>query len=121
MYQSAKQKVKRLDADRLRALERLELGFDINSTDASAISVVTPVTLLSSAGVETRTLANGYEGQVKILYCKVYVGDIVVTPANLFTAYDHITFNAAGDIWVGIFHAGAWVTLFIAGSTALSS
>ena len=116
MYQSSKQKVKRLDADRLRALERLELDFELLTT-AGAVSVTKPVTFFSCAGARAMTLANGYEGQIKICTIKVATGAATMTPANIFTGTT-VTFDHAGDTWIGIFQAGHWVTLYASATVA---
>ena len=107
---SAKQKTEWLEAERLRISKRLELiGFE-TLTAAGAVSVILPVTYLdSTAGAMTMTLANGYEGQVKTVVMIADNGDVTLDPANL-TDGTHITFDGY-DAWMGIFHAGSWVTL----------
>ena len=103
MHQAADQKISKLDVH-----EKFLLGSDLNRTNASAISVDTPVTLLESTGAaETRTLPQGREGQKKILICTTYVGDIVVTPTNL-RGYTTITFAGAGSGCELAFYAGEW-------------
>ena len=103
MHQAADQIINKLDVSKVVCL-----GIDTNSTNASAISVLTPATALVSTGAaETRTLPNGREGQYKALFCKTYVGDIVVTPVNL-KGYATITFGAAGRGCELIFLAGEW-------------
>ena len=97
----------------------LELQGDTNSTDASAISVVTGNTFLVSAGAETRTLANGIDGQVKTLIYITHVGNITVTPANL-AAGTQITFSAAGACWQGVFKKGEWITMFVSTGAAVT-
>lgn len=93
---------------------------DTSATDAEGISVVTPITYITQAGsAETRTLANGKEGQLKYLLNTVYAADTVVTPANLANGTT-ITFNAAGDGWLGIFHNGEWWTLALYGTAAVA-
>jgi len=88
----------------------LRLGTDVSATDAETITADEPVTFITQAGAaETRVLANGAEGQLKILINKTYAADTVVTPTALANGTT-ITFNAAGDCWMGIFHAGEWHT-----------
>lgn len=94
----------------------LMLDFDVSSVDAEVISTDKPVTFITQAGAaETRGLANGREGQIKILINTVYAADTVVTPTALVGST--ITFNAAGDTWIGIFYAGEWHTLACAAIT----
>jgi len=86
------------------------LDSDVSSVDAEVITADKPVTFITQAGAaETRGLANGREGQIKILINKTYAADTVVTPTALANGTT-ITFNAAGDAWMGIFHAGEWHT-----------
>jgi len=117
MFQAAKLLLEKLKSERVIVTERLELIPDLSSTDAAAISVETPVTVLTCAGSETRTLANGYPGQLKILFLMTDGGAVVVTPAALYNA-DTITFSEVNDGWIGIFYAGSWHTL--AGTAAVT-
>jgi hypothetical protein len=88
----------------------LRLESDISAVDAEVITTDKPVTFITQAGAaETRGLANGREGQIKILINKTYAADTVVTPTALANGTT-ITFNAAGDCWMGIFHLGEWHT-----------
>ena len=115
---SANQEGTKIEAERLKAGKRLQFGVDTSSVDASAISVETPVTALSSAGVATRTLADGYPGQIKFLFAMTIGGTITVTPAHLYNGTT-IAFDAVNDGWLGIFYAGEWHTLL--GSAAASA
>lgn len=91
-------------------IDILCLGTDVSETDTEVITADKPVTFITQAGAaETRGLANGREGQLKILINKTYAADTVVTPTALANGTT-ITFNAAGDCWMGIFHAGEWHT-----------
>jgi len=98
-----------LDDGQLKLTGAIFLNGDVNGTNASAIDVGTGTTYLTSAGAETRTLADGKENQVKRLVCITYVGNIVVTPTNLVGTT--ITFTAAGGAWEGVFKKGEWITL----------
>lgn len=119
MFQGAKLLLSKIVSDRVKASKRFELGGEVSSTDAGAISVETVWTAIVTAGAETRTLANGYEGQLKIIFCKTYVGDAVLTPAN-FANGTTITFNAVNDCWIGIFHAGEWHTVALGVTAAIA-
>ena len=91
-------------------VKMLMLDYDVSATDAETITTDKPVTFITQAGAaETRGLANGREGQIKILINTVYAADTVVTPTAIVGST--ITFNAAGDTWVGIFYAGEWHTV----------
>ncbi len=123
MHESADQIIKKLEiTDYLRFLSgSLILEGDLSDTDAAAIDPDTSITYITQAGAaETRTLANATrEGTVKYMLNTVYAADTVVTPANLANGTT-ITFNAAGDGWLGIFHAGEWHTLALYGTTAIA-
>jgi len=109
-----------MKAERVVVTKHLELVGDTNSTDAGAIDVDTPITYITQTGAaETRTLGVGhYEGQEKTLINTVYAADTVVTAA-LYGSNTTITFNAAGDAWTGIWHAGEWWTKSIANGTVI--
>jgi len=121
MFQSAKQLVDKIKALRLIVSQKLELGIELSASTTSttaAISVSTPVTVLTSVGsAGARTLAAGNPGQVKVIFMMTDGGDIVVTPAVLANG-DTITFAEVNDAWIGIFYAGSWHT--IAGTAAVS-
>ena len=102
MFESADQKLDELQVDKF-----FGLYCDTNSTDASAISIITPATALVSGGAETRTLANGREGQMKYLFAKTAVGAITITPVNL-KGYTTVVLGAAGRGATLIFCAGEW-------------
>ena len=112
MLESANQKIDELLVD-----EKLSVGIDFNDTDESAISVITPCTVLSSAAAETRTLPNGREGQRKILVGGATVtGAITITPASL-QGYTAIAIGAAGRGCELIFNKGAWHCFALGGAT----
>ena len=81
----------------------------ISGTGAlGAINLGTAVTVVSTTGAATATLANGFEGQQKIIVCGAYVADLVLTPANLLGSNATITFNAVGDSIALVFASGQW-------------
>jgi len=112
MLESANQKIDELTVD-----EKLGLTVDTNSTNASAISVITPSTGIVTAGAETRTLPNGREGQIKTIFCKTYVGDCVITPASMGGAYTTITLGAAGRGCTLQYCNGEWHVIGLGGAT----
>lgn len=63
---------------------------------AGAVDLVTFVTRIDSAGVIALTLADGTNGQVKIIVMGTDGGDATLTPTTK-TGYSTITFNDAGD------------------------
>ena len=54
-----------------------------NITGGGAISLTTGVTFISTTGTEAYSLANGTEGQVKIIIMKADGGNATITPDNL--------------------------------------
>ena len=62
----------------------------------TAISVTHGVTTIANNAGSTHTLADGVAGQTKTIVCTVYVGDAVITPANLANGTT-ITLNAVND------------------------
>ena len=59
-----------------------------NITGPGAISLTTGVTFITTTGTDAYTLADGVEGQMKIIIMKVDGGNATITPDNLvgFTA-----------------------------------
>ncbi len=110
-------------SDGITSLGTLTTPLVVNSFDASAvedgeaISVATQTSyLVIAAAGDEATLANGSEGQIKILVAKTVAagGDMVVTVAN--AGWDSadggtsgkITFDAKGDACTLQFVQGAW-------------
>ena len=112
MHQGANPLLNKIKALRAIFTQKVQVGGDLNETNASAISLTTPVTALKcAAAAETRTLANGYEGQLKWLFFMTDGGGTVaVTPANLRNG-NTITFTDVNEGWHGIFLFGEWNTL----------
>tara|TARA_A100001515_G_C4515473_1_gene191610 strand:+ start:298 stop:666 length:369 start_codon:yes stop_codon:yes gene_type:complete len=54
-----------------------------NVTGGGALSTSTVVSFISTTGVESYTLADGIEGQQKIIIMKAHGGNATVTPTNL--------------------------------------
>ena len=70
-------------------LTHLDLYKSVDSaTGGGAISLTTGVTFITTTGTEAYTLADGVEGQMKIIIMKVDGGNATITPDNLvgFTA-----------------------------------
>jgi hypothetical protein len=65
-------------------------------TGSGAINLTTLVTKLNSTGGGAYTLANGTDGQVKVIVLTVDGGDATITPTTA-TGFTTITFDAIGD------------------------
>lgn len=104
-----------------RELVRGHLDGAIQDLDAAgAVQTGNGVTELetSSASDVAITLADGEEGQEKIVYLKTKggAGNFVLTPDNLL-GYATITFNTVGDTVLLKFLNGNWVILSNQGAT----
>lgn len=106
---SAKQIIEKLITDTLVVDEKLKLTYDTR-TGPGAVSVETPVTLLVTEGADALTLADGEDGQVKIVIMTTDGGDGTLTPDN-FANGTNITFEHALDMWAGIFVLGNWYSI----------
>jgi hypothetical protein len=71
-------------------------------TGVGAIDVTSLVTEIVTTGANALTLADGVDGQIKILAMKTDGGDGTLTPATK-TGFTTITFDTAGDGCVLVF------------------
>lgn len=80
----------------------------------AAVSVTSSVTHIASSatttGVNALTLADGVNGQIKIITMTADAGDVQVDPAN-FANGTSITFDAVGDTITLLFTNSNWVVL----------
>ena len=81
-----------------------------NISGAGAISLAETVTLLTTTGSNAYTLADGTEGQIKIISMKVDGGDATVTPTN-FVNGTSIVFNDVEDTITLLYQTTGWVLL----------
>jgi hypothetical protein len=81
-----------------------------NLAASAAISLATAISYFTTSASETATLADGVEGQVKVLAAvNVSAGNMVVTVASpAWTGAGTITFNAAGDACTLQYIQGVW-------------
>ncbi len=94
----------------------LALGAEANAATSGA--VVVPVTSLmssyitNSTGAIAATLADGGNGQMKIIKLKTKAtSNMVVTPAN-FTDGSTITFDATAEVAVLVFVDDGWQVVY---------
>jgi hypothetical protein len=86
-------------------------------TTTEAISVASSITHINStAGAHAGAMANGTNGQIKIITMITDGGNSVVTPAAL-AGYTNITFNDVGDSATLVFTNSNWVVLSHIGCT----
>ena len=87
-------------------------------TTSEAIDVTTSITHINTtAGAHAGVMADGTNGQIKILTMIVKGGsnNSVVTPANL-TGGSTITFDAVGDTATCLFTNSSWVVIALNGA-----
>lgn len=85
-------------------------------TGAGAVDILNANTLLVTTGANALTLANGAEGQDKMIKMKTDGGDGTLTPTSL-QGGTTITFNDAGDFVYLRFLDGKWNILANSGCT----
>ena len=78
-----------------------------NVTGGGALSTTTGVSLISTTDTEEYTLADGIEGQIKILVMKVDGGNATITPDNL-VGYTSIRFNDVEDSVQFLYGSTGW-------------
>ena len=79
-------------------------------TGPGVVNVATAITHIVTTGSDAFTLADGVEGQIKLVVMKTYGGNGSLIPANsaIYTSY---TFDEVGDGVELIFTSGFWVFL----------
>ena len=88
-----------------------------NITGAGAISLTTGVTLITTTGSnQAFSLADGVEGQIKIISMKVDGGDAIVTPDNL-VGYTSVTLNNVKDNFTLLYQSNGWVITALQNAT----
>ena len=84
-------------------------------TAAGAVSITTTVTTVASGAAIALTLANGIQGQIKVIVFITDGGDATLTPATMNDGTT-LTFADAGDsailMWIG---ASGWQVIGIGG------
>ena len=81
-----------------------------NVTGGGALSTTTGVSLISTTDTEEYTLADGIEGQIKIISMKVNGGNATVTPDDYVNGTS-ILFNNVNDTIVLMYLSTGWVQL----------
>lgn len=83
-------------------------------TGAGAVDVITGITLWTTSGSDAGTLADGVEGQRKIVKCVVDGGEGTLTPTNFLDGTD-MTFTEVNDAVELVFADGNWNVVANAG------
>jgi hypothetical protein len=79
-------------------------------TGGGALSLTTGVSLIETTEAEAYTLADGVEGQIKIISMKVDGGNATVTPDNYINGTS-ILFNNVNDTITLLYQSTGWVQL----------
>ncbi len=90
-----------------------------NITGGGAISLTTGVTFISTTGTEAYSLANGTEGQVKIIIMKADGGNATITPDNL-VGWTSIRFDAVIDNVQLMYGSTGWNIIALQQATRIS-
>ena len=80
------------------------------SGSTEVISLTETVTQLITTGVQNFSLANGTEGQIKIITLKTDGGNATVTPASFLNGTS-ITFDDVGDTMTMLYRSTGWIVL----------
>lgn len=83
---------------------------------SGAVNVTSAVTTMSTSAASNYTLANGSQGQLKILTMIGDTGDATVTPTTLL-GWSTITFNDVGDTVLLMWTASGWAVVSNQGCT----
>ena len=90
-----------------------------NITGGGALSLTTAVSLISTTDAEAYTLADGIEGQIKIITMKVDGGNATITPDNL-VGYTSIKFNNVHDNVQLLYGSTGWNIIALQNATKIS-
>ena len=90
-----------------------------NITGGGAISLTTGVSFITTTGTEAYTLADGVEGQLKIIIMKADGGNATITPTNLvgFTA---VRFTDVNNSVMFLYGSTGWNILALQQATRIS-
>ena len=83
---------------------------------AGAVNLTDLITEITTTGADALTLANGSNGQVKIITMVVDGGDATLTPTTL-AGGTTVTFNDVGDGVVLVYGAAGWAVVGNNGAT----
>ena len=90
-----------------------------NITGPGAIDLTSGVTFITTTGADAYTLADGVEGQVKIIIMKVDGGNATITPDNL-VGWTAIRFNNVHDNVQLMYGSTGWNIIALQQATRIS-
>ena len=90
-----------------------------NITGGGAISLTTGVSFITTTGTESYSLADGTEGQFKIIIMKVDGGNATITPTNL-VGWTSIRFDHPHDNVQLLYGSTGWNIIALQQATRIS-
>ena len=90
-----------------------------NISGPGAISLTTGVTFITTTGTDAYTLADGIEGQIKILVMKVDGGNATITPDNL-VGWTSIRFTDVNNNVQLLYGSTGWNIIALQQATRIS-
>ena len=90
-----------------------------NVTGGGALSTSTVVSFISTTGVESYTLADGVEGQEKIIIMKADGGNATVTPTNL-VGFTSVRLTGVNNSFHLIYGSTGWNIIALQQATRIS-
>ena len=90
-----------------------------NISGPGAISVTTGVTFITTTGTDAYTLADGVEGQFKIIIMKVDGGNATITPDNL-VGYTAVRFTGVNNNVQLLYGSTGWNIIALQQATRVS-
>jgi hypothetical protein len=90
-----------------------------NVTGGGALSTTTVVSFISTTGVESYTLADGVEGQEKIIIMKADGGNATVTPTNL-VGFTSVRLTGVDNSFHLIYGSTGWNIIALQQATRIS-
>ena len=89
-----------------------------NVTGGGALSTTTVVSFISTTGVESYTLADGVEGQEKIIIMKADGGNATVTPTNL-VGYTSVRLTGVNNNFHLLYGSTGWNIIALQNATRI--
>ena len=90
-----------------------------NVTGGGALSTTKVVSFISTTGVESYTLADGVEGQEKIIIMKADGGNATVTPTNL-VGYTSVRLTGTNNNFHLLYGSTGWNIIALQQATRIS-
>ena len=90
-----------------------------NVTGGGALSTTTVVSFISTTGTESYSLADGVEGQQKIIIMKAHGGNATVTPTNL-VGFTSVRLTGVNNSFHLIYGSTGWNIIALQQATRIS-